>query len=76
MARTLAFGTPDEVVADTRGPLEALATGGGYLVASSHSITPAVPPENFLAMVEATVRYGSYGRAAVAPAVILMVEQY
>jgi hypothetical protein len=60
IAGTLAFGTPDEVVADTRAHLEALAPGGGYVVASSHSITPAVPPENFLAMVEATVRYGSY----------------
>jgi uroporphyrinogen decarboxylase len=60
IAGTLAIGTPNEAAVDTKAHLEELAPGGGYMVAPSHSITPAVPPQNSLAMVEATVRYGRY----------------
>ena len=60
IAGPLAFGTPEEVAEDTRQHIEALSPGGGYVLGSSHSITPAVKPENFTAMVETVIQYGAY----------------
>jgi uroporphyrinogen decarboxylase len=60
LAGPLSFGTPEQVVEETKEHLERLAPGGGYVVASSHSITDSVPPENFLAMVEAVHEHGRY----------------
>jgi uroporphyrinogen decarboxylase len=58
IAGVLAFGSPDEVVADTREHIQRLDVGGRYVCASSHSITNDVPPENFAAMVDACHSYG------------------
>jgi len=60
IAGSLVFGTPEEVAEDTRQHIEALSPGGGYVVGSSHSITPAVKPKNFTAMVETVIQYGAY----------------
>ena len=60
LAGVLAFGTPAEVKEDTKRHIEELAEGGGLVMASSHSITDVVPPENYVAMIEATQQYGSY----------------
>ena len=60
VAGVLTFGTPDEVRRDTREHIERLAGDGGYVVCSSHSIIDSVPPENYLAMVEAAREYGRY----------------
>ena len=60
LAGVLVYGTPEEVREDTKRHIEKLADGGGYVVSSSHSITDEVPPENYLAMVEATWEYGRY----------------
>jgi uroporphyrinogen-III decarboxylase len=60
IAGPLVFGTPEDVAEDTRQHIEALALGGGYVVGSSHSITPAVKPENFTAMVETVIERGAY----------------
>ncbi|MFC1452679.1 uroporphyrinogen decarboxylase family protein [Verrucomicrobiota bacterium] len=49
----LAFGTPDEVAADTRQHIERLSEDGGYVVASSHCIIDGVPVDNYLAMIHA-----------------------
>jgi histidinol-phosphatase (PHP family) len=59
LAGVLARGTPEEVRADTREHIEALAGNGGYIVASSHSITDDVPPENYRAMIETAWRSGA-----------------
>jgi uroporphyrinogen decarboxylase len=56
----LAFGTPADVAAETKQHLEGLAPGGGYVAGSSHSITTAVKPENFLAMVQTVIECGAY----------------
>ncbi len=56
----LAYGTPDEVTADTRRHIEALSQDGGYVVASSHSICDVIPPENYFAMIDAAITYGKY----------------
>ena len=60
IAGVLAFGTPEEVVQDVKEHIDALAPGGGYIVTSSHSVMNHVPHDNFLAMIEATHRYGRY----------------
>ncbi len=60
LAGVLSFGTPDEVIEDTKEHIDRLAPGGGYVVASSHSITDDVPPENYLAMIETAQTYGRY----------------
>ena len=40
--------------------IEGLAPGARYVMGSSHTITPTVKPENFVAIVEATLKYGAY----------------
>ena len=50
---------PDEVSEDTKKHIELLADGA-YVLASSHSITDDVPPENYEAMLWALHRYGKY----------------
>ena len=53
----LVFGTPQDVIRDVREHLERMAPGGGYVCASSHNITEAVPLENFRAMRDTVHRY-------------------
>jgi len=53
----LVFGTPDEVVRDVLEHLERLAVGGGYICASSHDISEAIPLENFYAMRDTVHNY-------------------
>ncbi len=57
---TLTRGTPEEVVATTKGLIRDLATSGGYCVGSGNSVPAYVPFENYLAMVETTLKYGKY----------------
>ncbi len=56
----LTCGIPAEVLTDAREHIHRLGRGGGYVLGSGHSITPEVPPGNFLAMVEAAVHFGRY----------------
>ena len=58
--RILPFGSPSEVRAEVRRVIEALAPGGGYMLAAVHTIMNEVPPENILAMVDAAKEFGSY----------------
>jgi len=58
--RVLPAGTPDEVSAEVRRAILALGHGGGYLVASVHTIMNEVPASNILAMVDAAVEHGRY----------------
>jgi hypothetical protein len=37
-----------------------LAPGGGYIIASANSIHPYVRPENYIAMLLATRKFGNY----------------
>jgi len=60
IAGVLAFGTVKDVVVDTKKHLEKLMPGGRYIAASSHSITRAIPPENFMAMIKTVQDYGKY----------------
>jgi uroporphyrinogen decarboxylase len=58
--RVLPSGTPDEVRQEVRRVIDLLGPGGGYMLASVHTIMDEVPPENILAMVDAVEEYGRY----------------
>jgi 5-methyltetrahydrofolate--homocysteine methyltransferase len=56
----LAHGTPEDVERDVKEHMEVLKPGGGYVATSSHSIVNYIPHDNFIAMINAIHRYGSY----------------
>lgn len=56
----LPYGTPQEVEDEVRRVINILGPGGGYMMASVHTIMNEVPPENILAMVDAVDKYGQY----------------
>lgn len=58
--RILPMGTQQEVQDEVKRVIEIMAPGGGYMVASVHTIMDEVPPENILAMVDAVEQYGKY----------------
>jgi uroporphyrinogen decarboxylase len=60
----LPHGTVAEVEAEVRNRIRDLGPGGGYVVGPVHNIQPDVPPENIVAMAEATRKYGTYPLAA------------
>ncbi len=53
-------GTPGQVRDEVKRVLDALAPGGGYVLAPSHNIQGDTPPENVVAMFEAALEYGRY----------------
>lgn len=57
---TLTQGTPEEVEAQVKQRIHEVAPGGGYICASSNSITPYCKKENVLSMIGAIKKYGSY----------------
>lgn len=57
---TLCGGTPADVEAEVRQKAAALAPGGGWLIGSSNSIPDFVPFENYLALLECSLKYGRY----------------
>jgi uroporphyrinogen decarboxylase len=56
----LPFGTPEEVRRHTCRYIQALAPGGGYIVAPVHNVQGDVPPENLVAMRDAVEEFGYY----------------
>jgi uroporphyrinogen decarboxylase len=56
----LPHGTPEEVRQEMKRVIDILGQDGGYMVASVHTIMNEVPPENILAMVDATREFGTY----------------
>ncbi len=58
--RVLPYGTPDEVRAEVKRVIEALAPGGGFMLGPVHTVMDDVPGENVLAMVDAVEEYGRY----------------
>jgi len=56
----LPHGTPEDVRREMKRVIHALGKGGGYMVASVHTIMHEVPPENILAMVDAVEEFGYY----------------
>ncbi len=58
--RVLSSGTPEQVRADVRHSIDALAPGGGFVFSTDHNTQADVPPENFMAMWETLQEYGRY----------------
>jgi len=56
----LSRGTRDDVIAVTRQLLAEVSINGGHIMASGNSISSAVNPDNFMAMVETTQELGTY----------------
>ena len=59
-ALTEGTGTPEAIRAEVRQQIKELAPGGGYGLASGAGLTRYVELENFLAMREALLEYGTY----------------
>ena len=58
--RILPFGTTVDVKNEVKSKIADLAPGGGYILRAAHYIPDDVPPENFMAMIEAAKEYGKY----------------
>ena len=56
----LSFKQPEDVYEAVRNCIRVAAPGGGYVLASSNTIPSSARPENVMAMIEATRKYGAY----------------
>jgi hypothetical protein len=56
----LATGTRSEIEHYAKKLIKEVASGGGYIFGSGHSINPAIPPENYEAMYAIKEKYGHY----------------
>jgi len=54
------FGTPDDVRAAARERIRIAAPGGGYILSTACSVSPAAPPANIMALREAAEEWGWY----------------
>ena len=54
---TLPFGAPEDVRQETEALIRVLGKDGGYILGPSHAIQAGTPPENILAMFDATLSY-------------------
>ena len=63
-SRTLPFGTPEEVAAEARQAIDIAAPGGGYVLASDHSLHDGIPVENIQEMRRVGLEHGGsfYGK--------------
>ncbi len=57
----LAYGAKERIEEQVKEYCARLAPGGGYVLGASKSIVDGIPPENYLAMVQAVHKYGRYG---------------
>jgi uroporphyrinogen-III decarboxylase len=57
----LAQGSQEQIEERVRNYCVQLGPGGGYVLGSSTSIMDGIPPENFVAMIQAVHKYGRYG---------------
>jgi uroporphyrinogen decarboxylase len=58
-SRTLPFGTPAAVAAEVREAIDIAAPGGGYILASDHSLHDGIPIENILELSRVGSEYGA-----------------
>ncbi|MBI2437347.1 MAG: hypothetical protein HYV36_00830 [Lentisphaerae bacterium] len=57
-SRTLPFGTPAEVADEVREAIDIAAPGGGYILASDHSLHDGIPIPNIIEMFRVGAEYG------------------
>jgi len=56
-SRTLPFGTPSEVAAEVREAIDIAVPGGGFILASDHSLHDGIPVENIVEMFRTGKEY-------------------
>jgi uroporphyrinogen decarboxylase len=59
-ARTLPYGTTEEVIEETKSVMRKASKGGGHIVSSSNTIGFPTTKRNFFTMVETVHKFGSY----------------
>lgn len=59
-ARTLVYGSKEDIYKEVEKCIKDAAEGGGYILSSSNSIHWNVPSRNLIYMVEAGRKYGKY----------------
>lgn len=57
-SRTLPYGTPGEVAAEVKEAIDIAAPGGGYVLASDHSVHDGIPVANIREMFRVGAEYG------------------
>ncbi|MFH1740902.1 MAG: uroporphyrinogen decarboxylase family protein [bacterium] len=57
-SRTLPFGTPDDVATEVREAIDIAAPGGGYILASDHSLHDGISIENIRSLFRTGAEYG------------------
>jgi len=57
-SRTLPYGTPAEVAAEVREAIDIAAPGGGYILASDHSLHDGIPVDNIRTLFRVGAEYG------------------
>ena len=57
-SRTLPYGTPEDVACEVREAIDIAAPGGGYILASDHSLHDGIPLENIVTMFAVGRSYG------------------
>lgn len=57
-SRTLPYGSPDEVAAEVRAAIDVAAPGGGYILASDHSLHDGISVENIITLFRVGAEYG------------------
>ena len=57
-SRTLPLGTPEEVAVEVKEAIDIAAPGGGYILASDHSLHDGIPVENIVTMFQVGAEYG------------------
>jgi uroporphyrinogen decarboxylase len=62
-ADTLTFGSPEDVIEETKEALRKGMPGGGFILSSSNSIHSSVKPENYRAMLDTLAQHGRYPMA-------------
>jgi len=55
-------GTVEEIRQHVQERLAVFAPGGGYVFNQVHNIQRTVPAENVIAMLDAALEYGKYGK--------------
>ena len=57
---TLVTGSTADVIAETKECIRIAAPGGGYVLASDHSVKDDMPNENIFTLYETGRKYGKY----------------
>jgi uroporphyrinogen decarboxylase len=58
-SRTLPYGTEDDVAMEVRQAIDTAAPGGGFILASDHSLHDGIPLENIVTLFQVGREYGS-----------------